>query len=223
MIVKDEAPVIRRCLDSVRPLIDHWVIVDTGSTDGTQDIIREHLKDLPGELHERPWRDFAHNRSEALALARPHADYSLIIDADDVLEIPKGYKLPRLNGRRLLHRHRPPANPLPAHADCEQRPPLALPGRTARVPDLRGFGSRRQAAARQPDAFRWRKAARSSDVRERCRGARAGAGHGDRPVPQVTLHVLPGAELSRQRSTRRRLSASTWPARRWATGRTKYS
>jgi hypothetical protein len=96
MIVKNEAPVIRRCLDSVRPLIDHWVIVDTGSTDGTQDIIREHLKDLPGELHERPWRDFAHNRSEALALARPHGDYSLIIDADDVLEIPHGYKLPRL-------------------------------------------------------------------------------------------------------------------------------
>jgi glycosyltransferase involved in cell wall biosynthesis len=96
MIVKNEAPVIRRCLDSVRPLIDHWVIVDTGSTDGTQDIVREHLKDLPGELHERPWRDFAYNRSEALALARPHADYSLIIDADDVLEIPKGYRLPRL-------------------------------------------------------------------------------------------------------------------------------
>jgi glycosyltransferase involved in cell wall biosynthesis len=96
MIVKNEAPVIRRCLDSVRPLIDYWVIVDTGSTDGTQQIIHEHLKDLPGELHERPWRDFAHNRSEALALARPHADYSLIIDADDVLEVPKGYRLPRL-------------------------------------------------------------------------------------------------------------------------------
>jgi glycosyltransferase involved in cell wall biosynthesis len=96
MIVKNEASVIRRCLDSVRPLIDYWVIVDTGSTDGTQDIIRAHLRDLPGELHERPWRNFAHNRSEALALARLHADYSLIIDADDALEIPKGYKLPRL-------------------------------------------------------------------------------------------------------------------------------
>ncbi|MFO1392373.1 MAG: glycosyltransferase [Steroidobacteraceae bacterium] len=96
MIVKNEAPVIRRCLDSVRPLIDYWVIVDTGSTDGTQQIIREHLRDVPGELHERPWKDFAHNRSEALELARPHADYSLIIDADDVIEIPRGYTLPRL-------------------------------------------------------------------------------------------------------------------------------
>jgi glycosyltransferase involved in cell wall biosynthesis/SAM-dependent methyltransferase len=96
MIVKNEASVIRRCLDSVRPIIDHWVIVDTGSTDGTQDIIREHLKDLPGELHERPWKDFAHNRSEALALARPLGGYSLIIDADDTLEIPSDFRLPEL-------------------------------------------------------------------------------------------------------------------------------
>jgi glycosyltransferase involved in cell wall biosynthesis len=93
MIVKNEAPVIRRCLDSVRPIIDHWVIVDTGSTDGTQDVIREHMKDLPGELHERPWRDFAYNRSEALTLARPHGDYSLIIDADDALNIPGEFEL----------------------------------------------------------------------------------------------------------------------------------
>ena len=96
MIVKNEAPVIRRCLDSVRPIIDYWVIVDTGSSDGTQEIIREYFRDLPGELHERPWQDFAHNRSEALALARPHGDYSLIIDADDALEIPAGYQLPEL-------------------------------------------------------------------------------------------------------------------------------
>ena len=96
MIVKNEAPVIRRCLESVRPIIGYWVIVDTGSTDGTQDIIRAHLKDVPGELHERPWRDFAHNRSEALTLAQPHGDYSLIIDADDALEIPGGYRLPEL-------------------------------------------------------------------------------------------------------------------------------
>jgi glycosyltransferase involved in cell wall biosynthesis len=96
MIVKNEASVIRRCLDSVRPIIDHWVIVDTGSTDGTQDIIREHLDALPGTLFERPWQDFAHNRSEALALARSEADYSLIIDADDMLQVPGGFQVPEL-------------------------------------------------------------------------------------------------------------------------------
>ena len=73
VIVKNEARVIRLCLDSVRPIIDYWVIVDTGSTDGTQEAIRQHLDGLPGELIERPWVDFAHNRSEAVALARMRA------------------------------------------------------------------------------------------------------------------------------------------------------
>lgn len=97
MIVKDEARVIRRCLDSVRPIIHHWTIVDTGSTDGTQDIVRAHFRDVPGALCERPWRDFASNRSEALALARPCADYTLIIDADDELDIPDNFAMPNLD------------------------------------------------------------------------------------------------------------------------------
>lgn len=96
MIVKDEAHVIRRCLDSVRPLIDRWVIVDTGSTDGTQQIIREHLADLPGDLFERPWRGFGRSRTEAIELARGKGDFLLFIDADDVLEVPAGYRLPPL-------------------------------------------------------------------------------------------------------------------------------
>jgi glycosyltransferase involved in cell wall biosynthesis len=96
MIVKDEASVIRRCLDSLRPIVDYWVIVDTGSTDGTQQIISEHFKDVPGELHERPWRDFAHNRSEALVLARGHADYVFVIDADEIIEITPDFQMPRL-------------------------------------------------------------------------------------------------------------------------------
>lgn len=96
MIVKDEAHVIRRCLDSVKPFIDYWVIVDTGSSDGTQDVIQEHMKNIPGELHERPWKDFGHNRTQALELAKGKADYIFIIDADEVFETPAGFQMPEL-------------------------------------------------------------------------------------------------------------------------------
>jgi glycosyltransferase involved in cell wall biosynthesis len=82
MIVKNEAPIIKRCLSSIKPWVDTWLITDTGSTDGTQEIIREFMKDMPGDLVEVPWVDFAHNRNVALDLARSRADYSLFIDAD---------------------------------------------------------------------------------------------------------------------------------------------
>lgn len=86
MIVKDEKAVIERCLNSVKPYIDHWIIVDTGSTDGTQAIIEKCLCDVPGELFERKWVDFGHNRNEALELAKGKADYLLFIDADEIFE-----------------------------------------------------------------------------------------------------------------------------------------
>src|ERR1700722_13597203 len=75
MIVKNESHVIERCLASVKGIIDYWVIVDTGSTDGTQEIITNYLKDIPGELIERPWKNFGFNRTEALLLAREKGDY----------------------------------------------------------------------------------------------------------------------------------------------------
>jgi glycosyltransferase involved in cell wall biosynthesis len=67
-------------------VIDYWVIMDTGSTDGTQEIIRNYLKDIPGELHERPWKNFGYNRSEAFTLTKGKGDYILFMDADDTLE-----------------------------------------------------------------------------------------------------------------------------------------
>ncbi len=90
MIVKDESAVILRCLKSIKNLIDYWVIVDTGSTDGTQAIIQDFLREIPGELYERPWVNFAHNRNEALLLARNKADYLLFIDADERLVYSDG-------------------------------------------------------------------------------------------------------------------------------------
>ena len=97
MIVKNESKVIERCLETVKPLIDYWVIVDTGSTDGTQKIIKQFMKGIPGELHERPWVDFAHNRNEALQLAKNKSDYILRIDADEQLIFSKEFVKPKLN------------------------------------------------------------------------------------------------------------------------------
>jgi tetratricopeptide (TPR) repeat protein len=54
------------------------------------------MKDVPGELYERPWVNFGHNRNEALQLAKGKADYVLFIDADEVLIFDKDFKLPLL-------------------------------------------------------------------------------------------------------------------------------
>ena len=92
MIVRDEAHIVSEVLDATAPYIDYWVVVDTGSTDGTQDLIASHMQRLgiPGELYERPWRDFGSNRSEALTLARGKADYIWMMDADDtVIGVPQ--------------------------------------------------------------------------------------------------------------------------------------
>jgi tetratricopeptide (TPR) repeat protein len=90
MIVKDEAERIGRCLESCRELIDYWVICDTGSSDRTQELIREALAQVPGELHQHEWVDFAHNRSRLLTLARGKSDYLLLMDADWTLEARDG-------------------------------------------------------------------------------------------------------------------------------------
>jgi len=102
MIVKNEEQVIGDCLSSVKPLIDYWVIVDTGSSDDTKQIIRETMAEIPGELYERPWVNFAHNRNEALEFANGKGDYLLLIDADEVLRYAEGFAFPALEKDRYF-------------------------------------------------------------------------------------------------------------------------
>ena len=104
MIVRNEAAIIRRCLDSVKGIISHWVICDTGSTDNTQEIILDELKSVPGALHQTPWIDFGHNRSVALNLAKGKADYHLLLDADMALNV-NGEFQDKLSADAFLLRH----------------------------------------------------------------------------------------------------------------------
>src|ERR1700692_500923 len=95
LILKNEVQVIGRCLESARPLVDYALVVDTGSTDGTQHTVREFMQStrLSGEIIEEPWGDFAYNRTFALAKLRLRAaiDYSLMIDADQIVVFGNGF------------------------------------------------------------------------------------------------------------------------------------
>lgn len=95
MIVRDEAHGIARTLQSAKPWIDRWCILDTGSTDGTPEIVEQELEDLTGDLHRAPFADFATSRNHLLALARDEQErgyaehptpFLLLLDADDILE-----------------------------------------------------------------------------------------------------------------------------------------
>ena len=89
MIAKNEAHVIARALASaIESGVTSYLIHDTGSTDGTQEIARGMLRDLVVEV---PWVNFAHNRTELLREAREllgegGATHLLMLDADDVIE-----------------------------------------------------------------------------------------------------------------------------------------
>jgi len=85
MIVKDEEDTIEKCIKSAAPYISHWVIVDTGSSDNTLEVINRVTSelDIPGTLYERPWVNFEVNRTESLELSKGICDYRWIIDADD--------------------------------------------------------------------------------------------------------------------------------------------
>jgi glycosyltransferase involved in cell wall biosynthesis len=101
MIVKNEEEVIRRSLSSVLPFVDTWCIVDTGSTDSTMKKIMEIVEEfgVKGFLHQRPWKNFGHNRTEALELARPLADWSMMFDADDIF---KGFEEKKKENRPVF-------------------------------------------------------------------------------------------------------------------------
>lgn len=88
MIIRDGEETIAACLESAKPFISSWTIIDTGSTDRTMEIIRETLDGIPGSLLEREWVNFAHNRSELLLHAkRENADYLMMLDDDLIVHL----------------------------------------------------------------------------------------------------------------------------------------
>lgn len=87
MIVKDGAGSIERAILSVRPFVDEVCVFDTGSTDGTLELL-DVLASTPGapiRVQRGEWRDsFGWARERSFEMAS--STWLLHLDADDVLE-----------------------------------------------------------------------------------------------------------------------------------------
>ena len=88
MIVKDESHIIKECLESILPFIDRYDITDTGSTDGTPDLIKEFMDEygVPGEVYLSDWKGFGKSRTESLENCHGKSTYAWVIDADDKID-----------------------------------------------------------------------------------------------------------------------------------------
>ena len=87
MIVKNEEKVLRRCLNSVKDLVDEIIIVDTGSTDDTKHIALSYTD----KVYDFVWvHDFAAARN--FAFSKATCDYIYSADADEVIDEENRHK-----------------------------------------------------------------------------------------------------------------------------------
>lgn len=97
-ICKDESPVIEKMLESAKDIVDLIVVNDTGSTDGTQQIIKNFGEKygIPTYVFERPFDDFENSRNHAMQKLRdvvkelnwnPEQVHGFWFDCDETLVI----------------------------------------------------------------------------------------------------------------------------------------
>jgi tetratricopeptide (TPR) repeat protein len=94
-IIKNESHRIADCLDSVQGFVDEAIVVDTGSTDDTVRIAKQH----GAKVFKFDWcDDFAAARNYSLKQAS--GDWILVLDADEKLEISAKNRLKQLIQQR---------------------------------------------------------------------------------------------------------------------------
>jgi glycosyltransferase involved in cell wall biosynthesis len=94
VIVRDEAMNLARCLASVQGLVDHLLVVDTGSQDASPQIARQY----GAQVLFYPWQDsFAQARN--YAQAHCPTPWLLWLDADEYLTEPARQRLAWLRGQ----------------------------------------------------------------------------------------------------------------------------
>lgn len=87
LILRDEAHCIEATLASVAPYVARYCVLDTGSTDGTPELVSEYMRraGVPGAVHAGPFVDYAQARNRCLELAGTAEPWLFMLDAEDVL------------------------------------------------------------------------------------------------------------------------------------------
>jgi len=121
---KNEANVIGRMLESCLPHVDYFVLQNNGSTDGSDQIVKDFLVNnkLSGELYnvEEGWVGFGWNRDHLIRHCQKTdhgCDWILKMDCDEILEVEdtfdwsiledtsiQGFHIPCLNGSSVYYR-----------------------------------------------------------------------------------------------------------------------
>lgn len=97
VLIKDNAKIIERCLNSAKDLISGLVILDTGSTDNTVTLCKDWIKNnkISAMMGEIQFENLGHSRTKLFQLAQNFAKskemdlsktYALMLDPDMTLE-----------------------------------------------------------------------------------------------------------------------------------------
>lgn len=80
ILTKDEAVNITACLDSL-DWVEDIVVLDSGSTDGTLDIVRDYPRLV--RIYDNPFMDFGAQRNWVIDHVSPIGEWILFMDADE--------------------------------------------------------------------------------------------------------------------------------------------
>jgi tetratricopeptide (TPR) repeat protein len=107
VMMKNEQPLMRRCIQSALPIVDAVSYSDTGSTGDVFTILKSIVPaSVPLCVEVDPWRDFGYNRTSGLNQTKrfvermgwdPKKTYILVIDADMILQISPSFEKQNLS------------------------------------------------------------------------------------------------------------------------------